>query len=106
MLIENTIIISHRLIKGGYRLLTLKSSKIAPRVLPGQFVHLRVPSPADAVLRRPFSVFRTQAGRLAILYKTVGKGTQAMESLHTGDEVNLVGPVSYTHLTLPTNREV
>ena len=93
MLIENTIIISHRLIKGGYRLLTLKSSKIAPRVLPGQFVHLRVPSPADAVLRRPFSVFRTQAGRLAILYKTVGKGTQAMESLHTGDEVNLVGPL-------------
>ncbi|MBU1734363.1 MAG: dihydroorotate dehydrogenase electron transfer subunit [Verrucomicrobia bacterium] len=93
MLIENTIILSHRLIKGGYRLLTLKSSKIAPMVQPGQFVHLRVPPSADAVLRRPFSVFRAQAGRLAILYKTVGKGTQAMEALRTGDEVNLVGPL-------------
>ena len=93
MLIENTIILSHRLIKGGYRLLTLKSKKIAPLVLPGQFVHLRVPSLADAVLRRPFSVFKAQANRLTILYKTVGKGTQAMESLRTGDEVNLVGPL-------------
>src|SRR5450759_732993 len=93
MLIENTCILSHRLIKGGYRLLTLKSKKIAPMVLPGQFVHLRVPSLADAVLRRPFSVFRAQANRLAILYKSIGKGTQAMESLRTGDEVNLVGPL-------------
>lgn len=93
MFIENTIILNHRLIKGGYRLLMLKSKKIASAVQPGQFVHLRVPSRADAVLRRPFSVFRAQAGRLAILYKTVGKGTQAMESLRTGDKVNLVGPL-------------
>ena len=93
MFIENTIILNHRLIKGGYRLLMLKSKKIASAVQPGQFVHLRVPSRADAVLRRPFSVFRAQVGRLAILYKTVGKGTQAMESLRTGDKVNLVGPL-------------
>jgi len=93
MLIENTIILSHRLIKGGYRLLTLKSKKIAPMVQPGQFVHLRVPPSTDTVLRRPFSVFRAQADRLAILYKTVGKGTQAMEALRTGDKVNLVGPL-------------
>lgn len=93
MIIENAIVHSHRLIKGGYRLLTLKSNKIAPMVLPGQFVHLRVPLLAGAVLRRPFSVFRAQANRLAILYKTVGKGTQAMESLHAGDAVNLLGPL-------------
>ncbi|MDD5679346.1 MAG: dihydroorotate dehydrogenase electron transfer subunit [Kiritimatiellae bacterium] len=93
MLIENTIILSHRLLKGGYRLLTLKSKRIAPMVRPGQFVHLRLPSPADAVLRRPFSVFRAQAGRLAILYKTVGKGTQAMATLCAGDEINILGPL-------------
>lgn len=93
MLIENVKVHSHRLIKGGYRLLTLKSRKIAPAVQPGQFVHLRVPPLADAILRRPFSVFRAQAGRLAILYKTVGKGTQAMESLRAGDKVSLLGPL-------------
>lgn len=93
MLIENTIILSHRLINGGYRLLTLKSNKIAPIVQPGQFVHLHLPPSVDAILRRPFSVFRAQAGRLAILYKTVGKGTQAMESLHAGAEVNILGPL-------------
>jgi len=93
MLIENVKVYSHRLLKGGYRLLTLKSSKIAPKVRPGQFVHLRVPPSADAVLRRPFSVFRAQSGRLAIFYKTVGKGTQAMELLRAGDEVNILGPL-------------
>jgi len=93
MLVENVIVHSHRLLKGGYRLLTLKSKRIAALVQPGQFVHLRVPPSADAVLRRPFSVFRAQAGRLAILYKSVGKGTQAMESLRAGDEVNILGPL-------------
>ncbi|MFH1476581.1 MAG: dihydroorotate dehydrogenase electron transfer subunit [Verrucomicrobiota bacterium] len=93
MLIENAAILSNRRIKGGYRLLTLKSVKIAPMVQPGQFVHLRVPPAADAILRRPFSVFRAQAGQLAILYKTVGKGTQAMELLRTGEEVNILGPL-------------
>lgn len=93
MLIENTIVLSHSLFKGGYWLLTLKSKRIAPMVQPGQFVHLRVPPSADAILRRPFSVFRAQAGRLAIFYKTVGKGTQAMESLCAGDAVNILGPL-------------
>src|ERR1035437_4078892 len=93
MLIENTFILSHRLIKGGYRLLTLKSKTIAPMVMPGQFVHLRVPSLADAVLRRPFSVFRAQSNRLTILYKSIGKGTMAMESLRIGDKVNILGPL-------------
>lgn len=104
MLVENTIILSHRLIKGGYRLLTLKSRKIASMVLPGQFVHLRVPSLADAVLRRPFSVFRAQAGRLTILYKSIGKGTQAMESLRSGDEVNLLGPLGNGFPNMRKNR--
>lgn len=93
MLIENVKVHSHRPLKGGYWLLTLKSKSIAPVVQPGQFVHLRVPPSAEAALRRPFSVFRAQAGRLAILYKTVGKGTQAMASLRTGDEVNILGPL-------------
>ena len=103
MLIENTIILSHRLIKGGYRLLTLKSRKIAPLVQPGQFVHLRVPSLTNAVLRRPFSVFRTQAGRLAIFYKTVGQGTLAMAALRAGTKVSILGPLGNGYPALRQN---
>lgn len=93
MHIENTVVLSHRIIKGQYRLLTLKSKKIAPMVRPGQFVHLRVPVSANAILRRPFSVYQAQANQLAIIYKTIGKGTKAMETLRPGDKVNLVGPL-------------
>ncbi len=104
MHIENSIILCHRLIKGEYRLLTLKSKKIAPMVQPGQFVHLRVPSSANAILRRPFSVFQAQPDRLAILYKIVGKGTQAMEALRAGDKVSLVGPLGNGFPSLRNNR--
>ena len=93
MFIENVKVHSHRLLKGGYWLLTLKSKRIAPMVQPGQFLHLRVPPAADAILRRPFSVFRVNGDRLAILYKSVGKGTQAMELLRAGNEVNILGPL-------------
>ncbi len=95
ILLEDTRVASHAAVRGGYRLLTLRAPRIAARVRPGQFVHLRVPNLADALLRRPFSVFRAEAGRLALLYKPVGRGTRAMEALRPGETVNLLGPLGY-----------
>ncbi|MBI2438406.1 MAG: hypothetical protein HYV36_06300 [Lentisphaerae bacterium] len=95
ILIENVIVQSHHRLKGSYFVLKLKSQRIARIVQPGQFVHLRVPPQAEALLRRPFSVFQAQSGSLAILYKPIGKGTQAMAALRPGDEVNLLGPLGH-----------
>lgn len=93
MLIETVKVKKQRRLKGGYYLLELNSPGIAALVQPGQFVHLRVPRLASAVLRRPFSVFRARPGRLAILYKNIGLGTQSMTELRPGDKVNLLGPL-------------
>lgn len=93
MLMETATVLAQHTLSGGYRVLTLKSPRIAPQVKAGQFVHLRIPRHGDLVLRRPFSVFKTENDTLAILYKTVGLGTLAMESLRTGDAVSLLGPL-------------
>lgn len=56
-------------------------------------MHLRVALLRDAVLRRPFSIFRVDDHTLSILYKNVGRGTAAMQSLAVKDTVNVIGPL-------------
>ncbi len=90
---EKTTVLEHRIFQGEYRLLKLAAPVIGPQVQPGQFVHLRVPRLENAVLRRPFSVFKADAEGLSILYATVGMGTEAMQSVEAGEEVCLLGPL-------------
>lgn len=93
MLTETANVLSNHSLANKYRVLVLKSPQIAAQVKPGQFVHLRVPRLDDAVLRRPFSVFQAAGATLSLLYKRVGKGTQAMAQLRSGDAVSLLGPL-------------
>jgi dihydroorotate dehydrogenase electron transfer subunit len=90
---EDASVIEHRLFEGEYRLLMLRAPGIAPQVQPGQFVHLRIPHADATVLRRPFSVFKTDNEYLSLLYKAVGKGTRTMRDLRPGESVNLIGPL-------------
>lgn len=80
-------------VHGGYRVLWLDAPEIAPSVQPGQFVHIRVPHMEEALLRRPFSVYRADGPVLQILYKGVGKGTRTMTYLKSGDQLSLIGPL-------------
>ena len=90
---EKTTVVQHELFQGDYRLLRVAAPIIGPQVQPGQFVHLRVPRLENAVLRRPFSVFKADAEGLSILYATVGAGTEALNSVQVGEEVDLLGPL-------------
>jgi dihydroorotate dehydrogenase electron transfer subunit len=76
-----------------YFRLTVCAPRIAPLVQPGQFAHLRIPPVKDALLRRPFSIFQTSSDTLSILYKVVGKGTDALSRMRTGEELSVIGPL-------------
>jgi dihydroorotate dehydrogenase electron transfer subunit len=93
MRVDDAKVLEHRDFGGGYRLLVFDVPSIASQVVPGQFVHLRVPRLADAVLRRPFSVFKADETTLSVLYKQVGRGTCALSSVAVGESVSLVGPL-------------
>lgn len=101
MHIESAKVLEHVPVQGDYRLLTLASPVIAAKAQAGQFVHLRVPDLEASVLRRPFSIYRAETGRLGILYKIIGTGTRAMARLTPGTDVSLIGPLG-NGFPLPT----
>jgi len=76
-----------------YFQLVVRASQIAPRVQPGQFVHVRILPLKEALLRRPFSVYQASGDTLSILYKTVGRGTEALSQMRAGEELSLIGPL-------------
>lgn len=83
--------------KGTYRLV-LREPAVAERVRPGQFVMLRSLHPGFPLMNRPFSVHNTQKSRkgewrdLEILYRVVGRGTELLSRLTSGDKVLVLGP--------------
>ncbi len=93
MQIVDTTILSHEILSGGYRMLRLSAPDIANQAQPGQFIHLRIPNIEAASLRRPFSICDASDGVLSILYKQVGRGTEAMGRLREGETVNILGPM-------------
>jgi dihydroorotate dehydrogenase electron transfer subunit len=87
------VVASHVDAGAQYRELVFEASDVAPRVEPGQFIHLRIPRLSNCVLRRPFSVFRADARTVTILYKTVGRGTEALSQVTPGEVVSILGPL-------------
>ena len=87
--------VRHEEIGAGYRYLVLEAPKMAAELQPGQFVHVRVPALETSALRRPFSVFDAENGRVTLLYKTVGRGTAALNAVKAGDELSVLGPLGH-----------
>ena len=92
---ETCSVLSHDDIGAGYRHLVLRAPQIAAAAAPGQFVHVRVPGLETSALRRPFSIFNADGDRLELLYKIVGRGTEAFAAVCAGDEVRVLGPLGH-----------
>ena len=92
---ETAKVAEHGSVGSGYSLLVLEAPRIASEVRPGQFVHVRVPALEPTALRRPFSVFDAEGGRVSILYKTVGRGTAALNRVAPGDAISVLGPLGH-----------
>jgi dihydroorotate dehydrogenase electron transfer subunit len=58
-----------------------------PAMHPGQFVDISL---ADFFLRRPISVCDMDGGRLTLVYKAVGKGTEKMSALACGQTLDVL----------------
>ena len=92
---EEAKVIEHVEIGAGYRYLVFEAPKMAADLEPGQFVHVRVPALETSALRRPFSVFDAENGQVTVLYKTVGRGTAALNAVKAGETVRVMGPLGH-----------
>ena len=78
-----------------YQLILMDDGGLSKTTLPGQFVNVVIPQRLDLLLRRPFSVARTDPEKnlLYIVYRIVGKGTGSMVELKPGTKMDLMGPL-------------
>ncbi len=95
-MLEQTVpIVSNERDTDRYFRLVVRAPQIALLVQPGQFAHLRILSLKDALLRRPFSIFQVAGETFSILYKAVGKGTDALSRMRPGEELSVIGPLGH-----------
>jgi dihydroorotate dehydrogenase electron transfer subunit len=90
---EKSTVVEHHNFQGDYRILRLAAPGIGPLVKSGQFLHLLIPQLGERVLRRPFSIYKADPEGVSILYKPVGRGSEAMRPLQPGDTVDIIGPL-------------
>ncbi len=81
------VIGNYKLSSDIYRLV-FKNGIIAETAKPGQFVSVLC---EDLVLRRPFSIAKTDGETVEIIYKIKGKGTKYLSMLKIGDTVDVIG---------------
>ena len=77
-----TILSNSPVAAGAYRL-----DLACPDRPSGEFVHIAVPG---FFLRRPLSICDIENGRLTIVYKVVGQGTEALSDMHEGEELEVL----------------
>jgi dihydroorotate dehydrogenase electron transfer subunit len=95
-MVEETVRIESNARDGDlYFRLVVRAPRIAPRVQPGQFTHLRIPPLKEALLRRPFSIFQAAGDTFSILYKAVGKGTDVLSRMQAGEPLSAIGPLGH-----------
>ena len=91
-------ILSNREICPGYFRMRIACDPVYQSALPGQFVMVRGLGQASPLLRRPFSIHDLilEGARVTgfdILYKIIGKGTEALSMSRAGDRVDVLGPL-------------
>ena len=92
---EKCRVLVHEDLGSGYRRIVFDAPAIAAASAPGQFVHVRVPGLEMSALRRPFSIFNAEDGKLELLYKRVGRGTAVLNELAVGAEASVLGPLGH-----------
>jgi dihydroorotate dehydrogenase electron transfer subunit len=79
--------------------LRLPCPEVAARILPGQFVMLRLPGTNDPLLGRPlalYDVYADAVGRpqgIDIVYQAIGRMTRRLVGLQAGDRLEVWGPL-------------
>ena len=90
---DKFLVLANKQIKGPYYKITAVSNFITQRVLPGQFVMVKINEGGDVFLRRPLSVHRVDGDKFELFYEVAGKGTGILSRRKSGEHIDVVGPL-------------
>lgn len=93
----DTTIKEHIWLAPDVRLLVLHAPELAQQTKPGQFVHIRIGSTQDPLLRRPISICQADPETMSItlIYRIAGRGTQMLAEAKIGDMLDCLGPLGH-----------
>jgi len=86
-----TVVSNEKLCPRFYRL-CIDAKPIIKKVLPGQFIHIRVNDQLQPFFRRPFSVYRAKK-YVEVFYEAIGPGTNILANKQKGDALDVLGPL-------------
>lgn len=91
---EQAIIIRQEEIADQIYSMWLRTEQIAQHAKAGQFVSVYC-SDGSRILPRPISICEIDKadGAIRLVYRIAGKGTEEFSVLHTGDQLEVVGPL-------------
>jgi dihydroorotate dehydrogenase electron transfer subunit len=93
MVLVDALVSGKRRVARDMFVISINAPEIAASVRAGQFVNLGwSPGP---LLRRPFSVYRTDGDRIEIVLKAVGEGTSQLLGMSVGDRLSCLGPLGH-----------
>ncbi len=97
-------IISTLEVAAGTHLVWLECPPVAAAARPGQYLMVRCGG--DTYLRRPLSIHQVDGDRLALLFSTVGRGTQWLSQRRAGEKLDLFGPLGNGFTIRPDTKNV
>src|SRR6188472_3993738 len=86
------IIENIRLARDTYRV-RVACPDIARRIVPGQFVMLRIAGVNDPLIGRPLALYGVQGDSLDVVYLVKGKFTSRLSTLSSSDQLDIWGPL-------------
>lgn len=104
MFLTDAPLVERRQVGRDMWVLGFEAPDIAAAAKAGQFVNLGMrPGP---LLRRPFSVYRAEGGRVEVVLKAVGVGTSQLLALREGDAVSCLGSLGRGFALEPSAKSV
>lgn len=94
-----------RLAKDTFRV-RFRSPVIASRILPGQFLMLRLADLNDPLIGRPLAMYDVAGDQLDVVYLVKGKLTSRLQNFHPGQRLDVWGPLGNGFLPQPTEHLV
>ena len=87
-----TIVSNEKIAENIYEAIMI-SPNISEVSMPGQFINILPNKNWPNVMRRPMSIASQDNGKISIIYKIFGEGTQLISEWHKGDSVDIIGPL-------------
>jgi len=101
--IEDLKVIGNKRLNDDFFILELTGNEKIPEFKPGQFAQVRIDGSHETFLRRPISIHDVnyENNSFKLLIQVVGKGTETLSRLKTGDALNLIYPLG-SSFSLPS----